>query len=70
MRVETHLKLRRLQVDLEEYARHLEVARRRLKLDLELAAECNTDFARGCHTCPATNSSRSTSRRTDQGRLL
>jgi phosphoserine phosphatase RsbU/P len=36
-RVETHLKLRRLQVDLEDYARHLEVARSRLKLDLELA---------------------------------
>jgi phosphoserine phosphatase RsbU/P len=36
-RVETHLKLRRLQIDLEEYSRHLEMARERLKLDLELA---------------------------------
>src|SRR3954471_3662601 len=36
-RVETHLKLRRLQIDLEEYSCHLELARERLKLDLELA---------------------------------
>src|SRR4029077_6613264 len=36
-RVETHLKLRRLQIELEEYSRHLELARERLKLDLELA---------------------------------
>jgi serine phosphatase RsbU (regulator of sigma subunit) len=36
-RVETHLRLRRLQIDLEEYSRHLELARERLKLDLELA---------------------------------
>src|SRR6476619_5857490 len=36
-RVETHLKLRRLQIDLEEHSRHLELARERLKLDLELA---------------------------------
>lgn len=36
-RVETHLKLRRLQIELEEYSRHLESARERLKLDLELA---------------------------------
>jgi serine phosphatase RsbU (regulator of sigma subunit) len=36
-RVETHLKLRRLQIDLEEYSRRLELARERLKLDLELA---------------------------------
>ena len=36
-RVETHLKLRRLQIDLEEYSRHLELARERLKLDLEMA---------------------------------
>src|SRR5438105_10604886 len=36
-RVETHLKLRRLQIELEEYNRHLELARARLKLDLELA---------------------------------
>src|SRR6186713_1059201 len=35
-RVETHLKLRRLQIDLQEYTRHLESARERLKLDLEL----------------------------------
>jgi serine phosphatase RsbU (regulator of sigma subunit) len=38
-RVETHLKLRRLQIELEEYSRHLESARERLKLDLELARE-------------------------------
>src|SRR5947209_1601882 len=38
-RVETHLKLRRLQIELEEYSRHLELARERLKLDLELARE-------------------------------
>jgi PleD family two-component response regulator len=31
-RVETHLKLRRLQIELEEYSRHLELARERLKL--------------------------------------
>src|SRR6476620_7858782 len=36
-RVETHLKLRRLQIELEEYSRHLELARERLALDLELA---------------------------------
>jgi signal transduction histidine kinase/two-component SAPR family response regulator len=36
-RVETHLKLRRLQIDLEEYSRNLELARERLKLHLELA---------------------------------
>ena len=36
-RVETHLKLRRLQIDLEEYSRHLELARERIKFDLELA---------------------------------
>src|SRR5688500_19146506 len=35
-RVETHLKLRRLQIELEEYSRHLELARERLKLDLGL----------------------------------
>src|SRR6202521_5004599 len=39
-RVETHLKLRRLQIELEEYSRHLESARERLKLDLELARLC------------------------------
>jgi serine phosphatase RsbU (regulator of sigma subunit) len=43
-RVETHLKLRRLQVDLEEYSRHLERARERLKLDLELAREVQRGF--------------------------
>src|SRR4051795_636012 len=36
-RVETHLKLRRLQIDLEEYGRHLELARERIQLDLTLA---------------------------------
>jgi len=36
-RVETHLKLRRLQIELEQYSRHLESARERLKLDLEVA---------------------------------
>jgi serine phosphatase RsbU (regulator of sigma subunit) len=36
-RVETHLKLRRLQIELEIYSRNLELARERLKLDLELA---------------------------------
>ncbi len=43
-RVETHLKLRRLQIELEEYSRHLEVARERLKLDLELAREVQRSF--------------------------
>jgi serine phosphatase RsbU (regulator of sigma subunit) len=38
-RVETHLKLRRLQIDLEEYSRRLELARERLTHDLELARE-------------------------------
>src|SRR3954454_10030989 len=36
-RVETHLKLRRLQIDLEEYSQHLELARERLALDLKWA---------------------------------
>src|SRR5205807_6794940 len=36
-RVETHLKRRRLQIDLEEYSRRLELAQERLSLDLELA---------------------------------
>src|SRR5579859_3749249 len=36
-RVETHLKLRRLQIELEEYSRRLESAQDRLKRDLELA---------------------------------
>src|ERR1700730_15901357 len=43
-RVETHLKLRRLQIELEEYSRHLELARERLKLDLELAREVQRDI--------------------------
>ena len=38
-RVETHLKLRRLQIDLEEYTRKLELARERLQLDLKWARE-------------------------------
>src|SRR4029077_11700889 len=38
-RVETHLKLRRLQIELEEYSRHLELARERLTSDLEFARE-------------------------------
>jgi serine phosphatase RsbU (regulator of sigma subunit) len=43
-RVETHLKLRRLQIDLEEYSRHLELARERLKFDLELARGVQRGF--------------------------
>jgi DNA-binding response OmpR family regulator len=43
-RVETHLKLRRLQIEMEEYSRHLELARERLKLDLELAREVQRGF--------------------------
>jgi phosphoserine phosphatase RsbU/P len=43
-RVETHLKLRRLQTELEEYSRHLELARERLKLDLELARGVQHSF--------------------------
>jgi sigma-B regulation protein RsbU (phosphoserine phosphatase) len=43
-RVETHLRLRRLQVDLEDYSRHLELARERLKLDLELARGIQRGF--------------------------
>jgi len=43
-RVETHLKLRRLQIDLEEYSRHLELARERIKLDLELARGVQRGF--------------------------
>jgi serine phosphatase RsbU (regulator of sigma subunit) len=43
-RVETHLKLRRLQLDLEEYSRDLELARERLKLDLELARGVQRGF--------------------------
>jgi phosphoserine phosphatase RsbU/P len=43
-RVETHLKLRRLQIELEEYSRRLELARERVKLDLELAREVQRGF--------------------------
>src|SRR5687768_13086543 len=43
-RVETHLKLRRLQVELEEHSRHLELARERLKVDLELARAVQRGF--------------------------
>jgi phosphoserine phosphatase RsbU/P len=43
-RVETHLKLRRLQIELEEYSRHLELARDRLKRDLELARGVQRGF--------------------------
>jgi serine phosphatase RsbU (regulator of sigma subunit) len=43
-RVETHLKLRRLQIELEEYSRRLELAHERLKLDLELAREVQHGF--------------------------
>jgi phosphoserine phosphatase RsbU/P len=43
-RVETHLKLRRLQIELEQYSRHLELARERLKLDLELARKVQRGF--------------------------
>src|SRR5947209_8511340 len=43
-RVETHLKLRRLQVDLEEYSRHLELAHEKLKFDLELARRVQRSF--------------------------
>jgi phosphoserine phosphatase RsbU/P len=43
-RVETHLKLRRQQIELEEYARHLELARERLKLDLKLARGVQRSF--------------------------
>src|SRR3984893_7836472 len=43
-RVETHLKLRRLQVELEQYNRHLELAQERLQRDLELAREVQRGF--------------------------
>ena len=43
-RVETHLKLRRQQIELELYSHHLELARERLKLDLELAREVQRSF--------------------------
>jgi serine phosphatase RsbU (regulator of sigma subunit) len=38
-RVETHLKLRRLQIESDEHSRRLELSRARLMLDLELARE-------------------------------
>src|ERR1700676_4244390 len=43
-RVETHLKLRRLQIELEEHSCHLELARERLKFDLELARAVQRGF--------------------------
>lgn len=43
-RVETHLKLHRLQIELEDYNRHLELARERLRLDLELARGVQRGF--------------------------
>ena len=43
-RVETHLKLRRLQIELEEYTLHLELARERLKFDLDLARKVQRGF--------------------------
>jgi phosphoserine phosphatase RsbU/P len=43
-RVKTHLNLRRLQIELEDYSRHLELARERLKLDLELARGVQRGF--------------------------
>src|SRR3954468_1935630 len=43
-RVETHLKLRRLQIELEQYSRHLELAQERLERDLELAREVQRGF--------------------------
>jgi len=43
-RVETHLKLRRQQVELEEYSRELVLTRERLKLDLALAREVQRGF--------------------------
>ena len=43
-RVETHLKLRRLQIELQEYSHSLELARERLQLDLELARGVQRGF--------------------------
>src|SRR6202171_3826479 len=43
-RVETHLRLRRLQIELEEYGRDLELARERLKQHLELARGVQRGF--------------------------
>jgi serine phosphatase RsbU (regulator of sigma subunit) len=47
-RVETHLKIRRLQTELEEYSHHLELARERLKFDLELARKVQRGFLPLC----------------------
>ena len=43
-RVETHLKLRRLQIDLEEHSRDLELARKRIDHDLKLARRVQHSF--------------------------
>ncbi len=43
-RVETHLKIRRLQVELEEYSRNLELAHQRLEFDLEAARGVQRGF--------------------------
>ena len=43
-RVKTHLKLRRLQTELQEYSRHLELARARLDRDLQLARGVQRSF--------------------------
>jgi phosphoserine phosphatase RsbU/P len=43
-RVETHLKIHRLQIKLEEHSRHLELARERVKFDLELARGVQRSF--------------------------
>lgn len=43
-RVETHLKIRRLQVELEEYSRNLELAHERLEFDLEAARGVQRGF--------------------------
>jgi len=43
-RVETHLKLRRLQIELEEHSRYLELARERLDRDLALARGVQRGF--------------------------
>src|SRR5256885_619378 len=43
-RVETHPKLCRLQIDLEEYSRQLELARERIDLDLKWGREVQRSF--------------------------
>ncbi len=43
-RVETHLNIRRLQVELEEYSRNLELAHQRLEFDLEAARAVQRGF--------------------------